>query len=392
MRIGINALGLRPGQLGGVEVYLRNLILNLGKVDLEDEYLVFISQHNWAPFGSPLPSNIRWVVVPPPPSSSPVLRGLRYWGLLRSPLAEQLEGSGIDVIHYPDSIINPPGIALPCVLTSHDIQHEYFPHHFPLKTRLLRKLTYGPSARKARRIIANSRFTRDALVERFRLPPSKITAIHWGVEAAFRPDLSPAEIQRVRHKYHLPPVFAFYPANTWPHKNHPRLIQAVSLLQRKYHSECKLVLCGQPQGGHRALLEALEAHHFQQDVLFLGYVPAEDLPALYRAASLLVYPSLFEGFGIPLVEAMSCGCPVVCSNVTSMPEVAGDAALLVNPYDVEELADAIERVLRDGDLRAELVARGLTRTGYFSWERAARQTARVYRQAYSGKSEKAVTE
>jgi len=111
-------------------------------------------------------------------------------------------------------------------------------------------------------------------------------------------------------------------------------------------------------------------------------VPTEDLPAMYHAASLLVYPSLFEGFGIPLVEAMSCGCPIVCSNTTSLPELVGDAAVLVNPYDVEGLANAIWRVLNDRDLRADLVAKGLARARHFSWEKAARQTLQVYRQAF----------
>jgi glycosyltransferase involved in cell wall biosynthesis len=383
MRIGINALGLNPGQVGGAEVYLRNLTVNLGKVDPDNEYLVFVDRRSQSVFGADLPPNVRPVViVPPPPSLSLGMRALRYWRLFPSPLtARQLEGSGVDVIHYPDSVINPPGIALSCVLTFHDIQHEYFPRHFSLKTRLWRKLTYGPSARKARRIITVSQFTRDTLIEKFRIPADKITPIHSGVDAAFRPDVSPAEVQRVCHKYHLPQVFAFYPANTWPHKNHPRLVQAISLLQKKYRSDCKLVLCGQPKWGHDALLATLKAYDLQRDVLILGYVPAEALPALYHAASLLVYPSLFEGFGIPLVEAMSCGCPIVCANVTSLPELAGDAAVLVNPYDIEGLADAMWRVLSDPDLRADLVAKGLTRARHFSWERTARQTVQFYRQA-----------
>jgi glycosyltransferase involved in cell wall biosynthesis len=379
MSIGINALCLNPGQMGGVEIYIRNLVAHLGRIAPDNEYLVFVDRHNQSVFGSGLPPNVRRVVIAPPPPASPVIRALRYWGWLPSPLADQLERSGVDVIHYPDSIINPPGIALPCVLTSHDIQHEYFPRHFPFQTRLLRKLTYGPSARKARRIITDSQFTRDTLVEKFRIPADKITAIHWGVDTAFRPDMSLAEVQRVRQKYCLPQVFAFYPASTWPHKNHPRLVQAISLLQKKHRSDCKLVLCGQPQWGHDALLSALKAYDLQGDVLILGYVPAKDLPALYHAASLLVYPSLFEGFGIPLVEAMSCGCPIVCSNTTSLPELVGDAAVLVNPYDVEGLANAIWRVLNDRDLRADLVAKGLARARHFSWEKAARQTLQVYR-------------
>jgi len=381
VRIGINALGLRPGQLGGVEVYLRNLVVNLGRIAPDNEYLVFVDRHNQSVFGSGLPPNVRRVVIALPPPASPVIRALRYLGWLPSPLADQLERSGVDVIHYPDSIINPPGIALPCVLTSHDIQHEYFPRHFPFQTHLLRKLTYGPSARKARRIITDSEFTRDTLVEKFGIPAGKITAIPWGVDATFRPDVSVAEVKRMRQKYRLPQVFAFYPANTWPHKNHPRLVQAIGLLQKKYRSDCKLVLCGRPQWGHDALLSALKAYDLQGDVLILGYVPAEDLPALYHTASLLVYPSLFEGFGIPLVEAMSCGCPIVCSNTTSLPELVGDAAVLVNPYDVEGLANAIWRVLNDRDLRADLVAKELARARHFSWEKAARQTLQVYRQA-----------
>jgi glycosyltransferase involved in cell wall biosynthesis len=386
MHIGINALGLSPGQVGGVEVYLRNLVVNLGKIDPDNEYLVFVDRRNQSVFGPGLPPNVRPVVIAPPPPSLPLwIRALRYWRLFPSPLVgSQLEGSGVDVIHYPDSVIHPPGIALPCVLTFHDIQHEYFPGYFPLRMRLLRKLTYGPSARKARRIITVSQFTRDTLIEKFRISADKITPIHSGVDVAFRPDVSPAEVQRVCHKYHLPQVFAFYPANTWPHKNHLRLVQAVSLLQKKYRSDCKLVLCGQPQWGHDALLAALEAYDVQGDVLILGYVPVEDLPALYHAALLLVYPSLFEGFGIPLVEAMSCGCPIVCSNVTSLPELAGDAAVLVNPYDIEGLADAMWRVLRGLDLRADLVAKGLARARHFSWERAARQTVQIYRQACLG--------
>jgi len=381
VRIGINALGLRPGQLGGVEVYIRNLIVNLGRVDPDNEYLVFVDRHNQSVFGSGLPPNVRQVVIAPPPPASPVIRALRYWGWLPSPLADQLERSGVDVIHYPDSIINPPGIALPCVLTSHDIQHEYFPRHFPFQTRLLRKLTYGPSARKARRIITDSQFTRETLMEKFHIPASKITAIHWGVDAAFRPDMSLAEVQRVRQKYRLPQVFAFYPANTWPHKNHPRLVQAISLLQKKYRSDCKLVLCGQPQWGHDALLSALKAYDLQGDVLILGYVPAEDLPALYHTASLLVYPSLFEGFGIPLVEAMSYGCPIVCSNSTSLPELAGDAAVLVDPNNEEEIATGVHLVLNDSERRADLISRGLARAKHFSWERAATETIEVYKEA-----------
>jgi len=253
--------------MGGVEIYIRNLVAHLGRIAPDNEYLVFVDRHNQSAFGASLPQNVRRAVIASPSPASPVIRALRYWGWLPSPLADQLERSGVDVIHYPDSIINPPGIALPCVLTSHDIQHEYFPRHFPLQTRLLRKLTYGPSARKARRIITDSQFTRDTLVEKFRIPAGKITAIHWGADAAFRPDVSPPEVKRVRQKYCLPQVFAFYPANTWPHKNHPRLVQAISLLQKKYRSDCKLVLCGQPQWGHDALLSALKAYDLQGDVL-----------------------------------------------------------------------------------------------------------------------------
>lgn len=381
MRIGISGLGLSPGHVGGVEAYIRNLVSNLAVTGADNDYLVYVDENSRTAFGPDLPPNVRRVVIDPPAPAAATIRVLRYVGWLPSPLARTLEESGVDVIHFPDSVVNPLGLALPCVLTSHDIQHEYFPHHFPLKARVLRKLTYSLSARKARRIITDSEFTRKTLVEKLRLPADKITAIHWGVDAAFRPDVDPAAVQQLRRKYGLPSVFAFYPANSWLHKNHVRLVEALHLLRKKYRSDCKLVLCGQPREGHNALLAAIEAHQLQADVLHLGYVPAEDLPALYHAAALLVYPSLYEGYGIPLVEAMSCGCPIVCADVASPPELVGEAALLAGPRDVEGLAAAMWRVLSDPGLRADLAAKGLARAAHFSWERAARQTIEVYRQA-----------
>jgi hypothetical protein len=138
MRIGLYALDLSPGQMGGVETYVHNLVANLGVSDSDNEYLVFLDRHNRTAFGPDLLPNVRWLVITLPQSASPVVRALRYWGWLPSPLADQLERSGVDLIHYPDSIINRLGLALLCLLTSHDIQHEYFPHYLPLKTRVLR--------------------------------------------------------------------------------------------------------------------------------------------------------------------------------------------------------------------------------------------------------------
>jgi glycosyltransferase involved in cell wall biosynthesis len=297
-------------------------------------------------------------------------------------LTGEIERLEPDLVHFPQSVMDPLTLSLPCVLTLHDIQQEYHPEFFTAQELQFRQRTYKPSAEKASLIITDSEFTRQTLVEKYQVPATKVYSIFMGVDhTVFRSDHSQEELQRLKEKYCLPEQFAFCPANTWPHKNHVRLVRAWALLRRYASVHCPLVLTGKAREGHGIFLAEVERLGLQREVLFLGYVPRREMSLLYAAASFLIFPSLFEGFGLPVLEAMASGCPVACSNLTTPPEIAGGAALLFDPYSEEEIAEAARRLLEDGETRQTLRQRGLERSREFSWEKTARETLQVYYKA-----------
>jgi glycosyltransferase involved in cell wall biosynthesis len=270
------------------------------------------------------------------------------------------------------------------VLVVHDLQHEYHPEFFSPSALEERKRVFGESIRRADRIIAVSEHTRRTVVECFGVEPSRITAAHEAADPRFHPEnWNPADLGRVRRKYALDgEPFLFFPANTWPHKNHRAAFQALGRLRDTHGLRPPFVCTGAAKEAQTDLLRLISDLDLAAQVRFIGYCPAGDMPALYRAAAALVFPSYFEGFGIPLVEAMWCGCPVVASNRSSLPEIAGDAGLLVNPDNPDELAAAIARVLSDGELRRGLVDRGLAQARTFTWRRFALEAVRVLRETW----------
>lgn len=379
MRIGLYTLFLFPGQIGGIETYVRQLAHTLGQVDQANQYYLFISQHNRALFEGLNYPNFKLVDIPLLPVTNPILvRLLRRLKLRPAYLTEQLQRYPVEVMHYPGTTIDQLDLNLPCVLTVQDIQHEYFPQFFSPEVLAWRQANFKPSALKARHIITASEYTRRTVIEKYGLSPQKITAIRYGIGSQFTTPVSAERVEQIRQKYHLPPQFIYYPANFWAHKNHPRLFEALVRLKEHYGLTGQLVLSGIFQG--QADLSALITRMGLTDqVQVLGYLPAQDLPALYTAATALVFPSLFEGFGLPVLEAMACGCPVICANTTSLPELAGEAALLVNPLDVAQMAESIYNVLNQPSLRHTLQTKGWQQAQAFSWTHTAQETARIYR-------------
>jgi glycosyltransferase involved in cell wall biosynthesis len=380
MRIGIYTLFLRPGQIGGIETYVRHLVAALGQIDQVNEYTLFVGEYNRDLFRDLTFPNLKQTALSFNPARNPLfIRLLCRLQVIRPPVLKELAAHPVDVLHYPGTTIDQLEIEIPCILTLHDIQQEYFPEFFLRKELARRRRTYEASAQKARHIITDTEFTKNSLVEKYGLSPQKITTIHFGVNPMFNVVVNPTLVSQVRERYQLPEQFIFFPANPWPHKNHRRLFEALKIVREKYgHQKCQLVLSGvfpEGQGRLRAVIAELGLSGV---IHVLGYIPYDDLPGLYAAATMLVFPSLFEGFGIPLLEAMACGCPIVSANTTSLPEVAGDAAVLVNPYNVEEIAEAIHTVLQDESLRLNLKTRGLERVKYFSWQKAAQKTIEVY--------------
>src|SRR5262249_43160519 len=261
-----------------------------------------------------------------------------------------------DAVHYPLTVPS-PRVDAPTIVTLHDVQHRDLPEFFGPARRSFRRLAYDRAAQSAAAVIVTSEFVRGRAVDALGLDSSRIHVVPLGIDhTVFRPASEEPE-----------PI-VLYPARPWPHKNHARLLKAFAAL-RETRPQLRLVLTG---GG----LERLEP--LPEGVENLGAVPASQLASLYRRAACLVYPSLYEGFGIPPLEAMACGCPVAASNAGAIPEVCGDAAVLFDATDVEAMAAAM---LEADTRRDELRERGLARAAAFTWDEAARKHEDVYREA-----------
>lgn len=349
-RVAISSLTLVPGVSGGTESFLRNLCAALHEVGRND-YTVFAP--TIAPdSGTPLETT----VVPSYRASFSI--GGRLAAMLEGVVAPHrtgraLERASPDVLHFPLTI-NTPRLRAPGVVTTiHDLQHESLPHLFSRGELLYRKLAYRDAVRRSDLIIAVSEHCRQKVVETFGIDMKKTRCIYNGVDSA---RFTPGTTQRQ--------PFLYYPANAWAHKNHSRLFAAMELVRLR-RPEMKLVLTG--VGHEPAKLPAY--------VTSLGRVPAAKVVELYHSASAMVFPSLYEGFGMPLIEAMASGCPVASSNATCLPEIAGGAAELFDPMDPDAIATAILRVLENPDT---CVQRGFVRAREFSWIATARQHDAVY--------------
>ncbi|GAB4427970.1 MAG: glycosyltransferase family 1 protein [Anaerolineae bacterium] len=379
MRLGIYTLFLTPGQIGGIETYVRQLVHSLAQADRQNSYTVFVTDANRGLFAN-LPDNFRLAQISLlPPGPFVVARLLHKLGWLPAYAARQMQRRPLDVLHYPGSTIDQPSIQIPCVLTLHDIQHEYYPEFFDPATLRWRQTQYAASAQQARQVITVSEFTRQSIIQTYNVPPRKISAIYHGIDPIFEP-ASTSALNAMRRKYGLPEQFLFYPANAWPHKNHERLFQALVRLKQQYNFKCRLLLTGVWSGEDR-LKQLIRHYELADQVQLTAYLPYNDLPALYAGATALVFPSLFEGFGLPALEAMACGCPVICSNASALPEVCGDAALYFDPLDIAQIADAIYTICHSQSLRQSLSDKGRVRAKLFSWEQAASQTLERYQRS-----------
>lgn len=356
--VGISLLTLVPGIVGGSETYARELCRALARVG-GLEYRAFLPAI--APDAADgLPAKV--VRAYPAARSMPGrVAAMSVAAAVPWPVRRALELDRLDAIHFPLSVMLPPVRRPPAATTVLDIQHEFFPEFFSRAELAYRRAVYGWTVRRSRIVITISEHARETLIERLGLRPERVRAIHFGVDLArFSPGEGPRE------------PFLLYPANRWRHKNHDRLFQAFALVRRE-RPELSLVLTGAGHEG-KPLPEGVEAP---------GRVPAGELVRLYRTASALVFPSLYEGFGQPALEAMACGCPVAVSTAGPLPEVCGDAARYFDPTSVEETAEAISDVLDHPD---ELVARGLERAASFTWDECARRHDDVYRELISGPS------
>lgn len=369
MRIAIDAHSV-GAKLGGNESYAVNLIEALAQIDEVNDYTLYVTTaeaHDRF--------HRRW-------PNFKVRNTLPHTPLIRIPLtlSAELRKHPVDVLHV--QFTAPPFCPCPVVVSIHDLSFEHLPHTFHRRSRTQLRLTVRHSAKRAAKILTLSEHTRRDVIDTYRIDPTRITAIPLAAPRHFSPVEDNRELQRVRHNYGIDGPYILSVGSIQPRKNLPRLINAYASLRGKYvEAELpKLVLVGKHAWLYDETTRALAETGLKESVILTGYVPEADLPALYSGALCFVYPSYFEGFGLPPLEAMKCGAPVIVGNKTSLPEVVGDAALTVDPYDVSSIAGAIERLVNDSDLRRELSVKGRSRAETFDWRETARRTLQIYEQ------------
>ncbi|NJP05571.1 MAG: glycosyltransferase family 4 protein [Chloroflexaceae bacterium] len=372
VHIGIDASRLAVTSRTGTERYSLELLTALAGLDSFNRYTLYCNQP--PAMLPPLPPNGTLRVLPFP----------RLWTHTRLSL---------EMYQHPPDILFVPAHVLPLyhparsVVTLHDLGYLAFPEAHPPARRLELHLTTLWSARTARRIIAVSEATREALVHCYGIDRSAIAVVHHGLSPMFRPVQHPHTVRSILARCHcneqapLPPYLLFI-GTVQPRKNLARLIDALALVVHRGdlpapYENLHLIIVGKRGWLDEAIISRAAEQGIAERVCFAGYVADQDLPALLSAALAFVFPSLHEGFGMPVLEAMACGTPVLTSNTSSLPEVAGDAALLVNPHSTPALAAALVRLLNDTALRADLRERGLARAAQYTWERCARQTLSI---------------
>ena len=374
-RIAINAhlLAQEEGyRRAGVSRYIYNLLTHVLREDAEGDYTVFLNSR----CALSLSCNQKCSRLP---TYKPLAR--IFWEQFLQPL--ELGAEGVALLHSP---VNVQPLFLPCkgVVTVTDLSFMVFPESFRNSQRLYQSLFTRLSVRRASHVIAISASTAQDLIRFFAVPAERITVTLPGVDAAYQPVQDDSRLASFRRLRDLPKRFILFVGTFEPRKNLLTLLQAYAEFRRQTRSDYKLVLGGGMGWLYQPVFAAVEELELQGDVIFPGFIPEDELPLWYNAADVFVYPSLYEGFGLPPLEAMACGTPVIVSDVSSLPEVVGDAALLVDPHKPDEWAAALSLLCRDADLRTDLVSRGLERAQEFSWTRMARETIQVYRDVLSG--------
>ena len=359
MLIGIDASRATRARRTGTENYALHLIRGLLALGQSHRYRLYFNQ--------PPPPGL----FPPAPNWEPrVIPFPRLWTHVRL---------SWEMVRQPPDVLFVPAHVLPVIrprrslVTVHDLGYRYYPAaHRPLD-RFYLDLSTRYHVHAASHILADSQATRNDLVREYNADPTRITVVYPGVDETLKRVDDPVTIAAVRKKYGIHSEYVLYVGTLHPRKNLVRLIEAFSLLK----SEVKLVIAGQKGWLYNRIFTRVRELGLEQRVIFPGYVADVDLPALLSGARVFVFPSLYEGFGFPVLEAMACGVPVLCSNASSLPEVAGDAALLVDPLDVKAWGVALERALTDENLRSELISQGYAQVRRFSWPRAAEETLRI---------------
>ena len=373
--IGIDASRAARARRTGTETYALELIKGLAKLTSPHLRLRLYTPHPPQHNDWPDSSTVETRVIPWP----------RMWTHLR--LAAELRQHPPDVLFVPAHVL-PLYCPVPAVVTVHDLGYVHYPQAHPLFDRWYLEWTTRRHTRVARHILADSQATKADLVTIYRADPRKISVVYLGRDESLAPVTDIEVINEAKARYNISGDYLLYLGTLHPRKNLVRLVEAFGMalqslqnwnpkVQLLHSSSLQLVIAGQKGWLYDEIFAKVQALGLENQVIFPGFIRDEDKPALLSGALAYVFPSLYEGFGLPVLEAMACGTPVLAGNVSSLPEVAGNAALLVDPRDVGEIAEGITRLVADPALRDNLVKRGFRQIQNFSWERAATQVLEI---------------
>lgn len=390
---------LVSGERGGVEQVIIGLASAFSRLGDGDERYLFLADPGHTVWLEPFISGPSSLLMVAAPGAGPIgrkgLRGIACGvaraavpGPIRTSIRNRREGyrvpesdgsierAGVDVMHFPMQV----GFrtAVPTIFAPHDLQHLHFPEFFSRREIAEREATYRALCERASVVTLMSSWGRDDIIARYGLPPAKVRVVPGAATIDAYGTATETEVAATREHFGLRDPFALYPAKAWPHKNHLRLVRALKLL-RDRGVEVPVVLTGAQNGRELPVLAEAEDLGVRDLVRFVGFVTPAELSSLYRMARMMVFPTLFEGWGLPILEAMSADLPLACSNVTCLPAITAGAAELFDPSDPEAIAGAISRVWRDDRLRERLIVDGRTRVTCFSWDRSARMFRAIYR-------------
>jgi glycosyltransferase involved in cell wall biosynthesis len=365
MRVAIDARKLHDF---GIGTYIRNLLRHLARIDHDTEYVLLCGDADLG-VAAQLGPNFRAVLEPSPNYS--IREQIHVPWVLRRERP--------DLYHAPHYVL-PAAIHCSSVVTIHDCIHLMFPQYLPNRMAYAyARAQMWTAAHRSDCVLTVSDASKRDILHLFNIPPEKIVVVYNAIDSHFSVTPPSDAVARVRERYQLDHRFVLYVGNIKPHKNLVRLIEAFSELRTGELGDLKLLIIGDEISKLPALRHAVHRHKLHKHVRFLGYLPDDQLAVLYRLAAVFVFPSLYEGFGLPPLEAMASGTPVVVSNVSSLPEVVGDAAVLVDPHDIDSIVDGLRSVLTNPARAEDMRRKGLKRAGEFSWERSVARTLEVYR-------------
>jgi hypothetical protein len=370
MKIGIEARWIALEKTGFGN-YALNLLKELGEIDNRNEYIIYLNSAFQSDEIFSRPNFKKKIILKRPET-------YKHFFI---PLDIIFNKRKYDFFHY---LYNAPSLIVPCpfILTIHDVSYKYIPNMISKRNLISINTQLLLNAKKAIKIITVSENSKKDIVNFYKIPEEKIEIIYEGVDDSFRPSKEEQKKKEIAEKYRLPSKYLLYVGTYLPHKNLETLLHAYHNLRRNQKISHSLVLAGKKGRNYEAIKHLISELKLEGDVKAIGYVSSEDLPYVYNLSDLFIFPSIYEGFGLPLLEAMACGVPVISSNASCLPEIGGDAAIYFLPREIEELAKKIIMVSTNQNLRNDLIEQGIRRAKLFSWQTMAKKTLNLYEEVH----------